>query len=73
MISRLKEFFRYRELLYALTRREIQIRYKQSVLGIAWAVLQPLLRMLMFTFIFSALLKVPSDDRPYMTSRVLFI
>jgi len=65
MISRLKEFFRYRELLYVLTQREIQIRYKQSVLGIAWAVLQPLVLMLMFTFIFSMLLKVPSDDLPY--------
>jgi len=65
MINRLKELFSYRELLYTLTAREIQIRYKQSVLGIAWAVLQPLTLMLMFTLIFSVLLKVPSDDLPY--------
>ncbi len=65
MLSRLKELFSYRELLYVLTVREIQIRYKQSVLGIAWAVLQPLALMLMFTLIFSVLLKVPSDDIPY--------
>lgn len=65
MISRLNELFSYRELLYVLTVREIQIRYKQSVLGIAWAVIQPLALMLMFTLIFSVLLKVPSDGVPY--------
>jgi len=65
MINRLKELFSYRELLYTLTAREIQIRYKQSVLGIAWAVLQPLTLMLMFTLIFSVLLEVDSDDIPY--------
>ena len=65
MISGFKAFFKYRELLYALTAREIQIRYKQSILGIAWAVLQPLALMLMFTLIFSVLLKVPSDGVPY--------
>jgi len=57
--------FRYRGLLYSLTRREIQVRYTQSVLGIAWAVLQPLALMLIFTLIFSTLLKIPSDDIPY--------
>jgi len=65
MVSRLSEFISYRELLYVLTVREIQIRYRQSVLGIAWAVLQPLALMLMFTLIFSVLLKVPSDGVPY--------
>jgi len=65
MVNRLKELFSYRELLYTLTAREIQIRYKQSVLGIAWAVLQPLTLMLMFTLIFSVLLEVDSDDIPY--------
>jgi len=57
--------FRYRGLLYSLTRREIQVRYTQSVLGIAWAVLQPLALMLIFALIFSTLLKVPSDGIPY--------
>jgi len=65
MVSRLNELLSYRELLYVLTVREIQIRYKQSVLGIAWAVIQPLALMLMFTLIFSVLLKVPSDGVPY--------
>jgi lipopolysaccharide transport system permease protein len=59
------EIWRRRELLWALTLREIQIRYTQSVLGIAWAVLQPLALMLMFTLIFSVLLKVPSEGVPY--------
>ena len=63
--AKLREFWKYRELLYVLTLREIQIRYKQSVLGIAWAVLQPLALMLMFTLIFSVLLKIPSDGVPY--------
>lgn len=65
MVSRLNELLSYRELLYVLTVREIQIRYKQSVLGIAWAVIQPLALMLMFTLIFSVLLKIPSDGVPY--------
>jgi lipopolysaccharide transport system permease protein len=65
MINRLKELFSYRELLYTLTAREIQVRYRQSILGIAWAVLQPVALMLMFTLIFSVLLKVDSDDIPY--------
>lgn len=56
---------RYRGLLYSLTRREIQLRYTQSVLGIAWAILQPLALMLVFTLVFSALLKVPSEGIPY--------
>lgn len=59
------EIWRRRELLWVLTLREIQIRYTQSVLGIAWAVLQPLATMLMFTLIFSILLKVPSEGVPY--------
>lgn len=61
----LRDMWRYRELLWVLTVRNVQIRYKQSVLGIAWAVLQPLALMLMFTLVFSVLLKVPSDDVPY--------
>lgn len=61
----LGELWRRRELLWALTLREIQIRYRQSVLGIAWAVLQPLAMMLVFTVIFSVLLKVPSEGIAY--------
>ena len=65
MPAKLREVWRYRGLLYVLSLREIQIRYKQSVLGVAWAVLQPLIMMLMFTLIFSVLLKVPSEGVPY--------
>jgi len=61
----LREIWRRRELLWVLTLREIRIRYTQSVLGIAWAVLQPLALMLMFTLIFSILLDVPSEGVPY--------
>jgi len=60
-----RELWSHRELLWVLTLREIQIRYKQSILGIAWAVLQPLALMLMFTLIFSVLIKVPSEGIPY--------
>jgi len=65
MPAGLREAWRYRGLLYVLSRREIQIRYKQSVLGVAWAILQPLILMLLFTLIFSVLLKVPSEGVPY--------
>jgi len=65
MPAKLSEVWRYRGLLYVLSLREIQIRYKQSVLGVAWAVLQPLILMLIFTLIFSVLLKVPSEGVPY--------
>jgi lipopolysaccharide transport system permease protein len=61
----LRDLWNYRELLWVLTLREIQIRYKQSILGVAWAILQPLALMLMFTLVFSALLKVPSEGVPY--------
>jgi len=61
----LGEIWRRRELLWTLTLREIKIRYTQSILGIAWAVIQPLATMLVFTLIFSVLLKVPSEGVPY--------
>jgi lipopolysaccharide transport system permease protein len=60
-----KALWRYRELIFFLTWRDIKVRYKQAVLGIAWAVLQPLLTMLIFTVIFGVLLKTPSADIPY--------
>jgi lipopolysaccharide transport system permease protein len=55
----------YRELLYFLTWRDIKVRYKQTALGAAWAILQPLLTMLVFTLFFGRLAKVPSDGIPY--------
>ena len=60
-----KELWRYRELIFFLTWRDIKVRYKQAVLGITWAILQPLLTMLIFTVIFGILLETPSQDLPY--------
>lgn len=56
---------RYRDLLYTLSVHRIKVRYKQSVLGGLWAILQPVSLMLMFTFIFSFVAKIPSDGAPY--------
>jgi lipopolysaccharide transport system permease protein len=61
----LGELWRYRELLYFITWRDVKVRYKQTALGAAWAVLQPLLTMLVFTLFFGRLAKVPSDGIPY--------
>ncbi len=55
----------YKELLYVWTRREIQIRYKQSILGGAWAILQPLSLMIIFTAVFGYFVRVPTDGIPY--------
>ena len=61
----LQEVWNYRELLYFLTWRDVKVRYKQTVLGVAWAVIQPLFMMLIFTIFFGKLAKVPSDGLPY--------
>jgi len=61
----LKELWQYRELLYFLTWRDIKVRYKQSVLGAAWAVIQPFFTMVVFSLFFGKLAKVPSDGIPY--------
>jgi len=60
-----KEIWKFRELLYFLTKREIQVRYKQTVLGGLWAIIQPFLTMLVFTLFFGRLAKMPSDGIPY--------
>jgi lipopolysaccharide transport system permease protein len=60
-----RELYQARELLYFLTWRDVKIRYKQTVLGVAWAVLQPLLTMLIFTVIFGRFAGIPSDGVPY--------
>ncbi|HEY6342772.1 MAG TPA: ABC transporter permease [Bryobacteraceae bacterium] len=62
---RVKELWEYRELLYFLVWRDIKVRYKQTALGAAWAILQPVLTMLVFTVFFGRLAKVPSDGIPY--------
>jgi len=59
------EMWRYKELLYFLTWRDVAVRYKQTVLGAAWAVLQPLATMVIFTLLFGRLAKIPSDGVPY--------
>jgi len=61
----LTELWEYRELLYFLTWRDIKVRYKQTVLGAAWAVIQPFGMMLVFTVFFGRLVGVPSDGLPY--------
>jgi lipopolysaccharide transport system permease protein len=61
----MRELWHYRDLLYFLTWREISIRYKQTVLGFMWAIIQPLLTMIVFTVFLGRLAKVPSDGVPY--------
>ena len=61
----LRELWNYRDLLYILVWRDIKVRYKQTALGAAWAVLQPLVAMLVFTFFLGTLAHVPSDGIPY--------
>src|SRR3989338_2399357 len=65
MISYIKELISYRELLIALTKREIKIRYKQTTLGSAWAVLQPFSLMLIFSLVFGVFLGLESQGLPY--------
>jgi len=62
---KLREVWAYRELIYFLIWRDIKVRYKQTVLGGGWAIIQPLLTMLIFSFFFGRLAKVPSDGIPY--------
>jgi lipopolysaccharide transport system permease protein len=59
------ELWRYKELLYFLTWRDIKVRYKQTILGAIWAIMQPLLLMLIFTFVFARLGGIKSDNVPY--------
>lgn len=61
----IKEIFHYRDLFYVLTLRDIKVRYKQTVLGAAWAVVQPLFTMLVFALFFGKFVGVPSDNVPY--------
>ena len=61
----LKSLWAYRELFYFLTWRDVKVRYKQSVLGVAWAVIQPLFTMITFSIFFGKLAGLPSDGIPY--------
>jgi lipopolysaccharide transport system permease protein len=61
----LKDLWIYRELVYFMTWRDLKVRYKQTLLGAGWAVLQPFLTMVVFSIFFGGLAKVPSDNVPY--------
>ncbi len=61
----LKEIWEYRELLYFLVWRDIKVRYKQTILGATWAIIQPFMTMVVFTIFFGKLAKMPSDGIPY--------
>jgi lipopolysaccharide transport system permease protein len=62
---KLKEVWEYRELLYFLVWRDIKVRYKQTALGAAWAIIQPVFSMVVFSIFFGKLAKMPSDGIPY--------
>jgi lipopolysaccharide transport system permease protein len=62
---KLHELWDYRELLYFLTWRDIKVRYKQTALGAAWAIIQPVFTMVVFSLFFGKLAKIPSDGIPY--------
>ncbi len=62
---RLRELWEYRELLYFLVWRDIKVRYKQTALGAAWAIIQPFFSMVIFSLFFGKLAKMPSDGIPY--------
>jgi len=61
----LKEVWTYRELMGILAWRDVSIRYKQSIVGIGWAIIQPIMTMIIFTIVFGKFAKLPSDGLPY--------
>ncbi len=60
-----REIWKYRELLWILTKRDIKVRYKQTALGVVWVILRPVLSVAIFTAVFGYLVKVPSEGYPY--------
>lgn len=62
---KLRELWEYRELLFFLTWRDIKVRYKQTVLGATWAIIQPFMTMVVFSLFFGSLAQIPSDGVPY--------
>jgi lipopolysaccharide transport system permease protein len=62
---KLRELWEYRELLHFLAWRDVKVRYKQTLLGAAWAIIQPLSAMVIFSLVFGRLAKIPSDGVPY--------
>ncbi|MDD5772180.1 MAG: ABC transporter permease [bacterium] len=65
MLTAIKDLIQYRDLLFILAARDIKVRYKQTFMGIAWALLQPLSLVIIFTIVFSKLARVPSEGIPY--------
>src|SRR5687767_1506466 len=61
----LKQLWEYRELMYFLSWRDVKVRYKQTALGAAWAVIQPVMTMVVFSVFFGKFAKMPSDGVPY--------
>tara|TARA_B100000287_G_scaffold435311_1_gene502996 strand:+ start:2642 stop:3481 length:840 start_codon:yes stop_codon:yes gene_type:complete len=61
----LSELFQYKDLLYFMVKKDITVLYKQSVLGFLWAIIRPVFSMIIFSFIFGNLAKIPSDNIPY--------
>ena len=61
----IKEIWRYHELLYFFTWRDLKVRYKQTAIGVAWAIFQPFITMIVFSIFFGKLAKMPSDGIPY--------
>ena len=65
IFAHIRELARYRELLISWTNRDFRLRYKQSLLGGLWAILQPMILMVLFTLVFSVIVHIPSDGFPY--------
>src|SRR5512142_3339074 len=61
----LRDLWTYRELLFFMIWRDIKVRYKQTLLGASWAVIQPVMTMLVFNFLFNGIAKLPTDGIPY--------
>ena len=61
----LRDLWIYRELVFFMVWRDVKVKYKQTLLGMAWAVIQPVMTMLVFTFVFGTVAKVPTDGIPY--------
>jgi lipopolysaccharide transport system permease protein len=62
---KLQELWQYRELVYIFVWRDLKVRYKQTAIGLVWAILQPLMTMIIFTLVFGKFAKMPSDGLPY--------
>jgi len=65
VLPQMRDIWAYRELLYFLVWRDLKVRYKQTVLGILWAIIQPFFLMVIFSIFFGKLAKIPSEGIPY--------